>query len=79
MHDGCEGSFGSGAQIVDKLRQMNFSKMAMPAPLEIVCACEAVFSMETMEGCCDSCGMVYGVTPCSAGDAANVQAAGIGY
>jgi hypothetical protein len=51
----------------------------MPAPLEIDCACGTAFTMATMESCCDNCGMVYGVTPCHAGDADNVQPAGIGY
>jgi hypothetical protein len=79
MHDGCQGEFNNGAQIVDKLRQMAFSQMAMPTPIEITCSCSAVFTMNTLESSCENCGMVYGVTPCHAGDPANIKAAGIGY
>jgi len=35
--------------------------------------------MENHEVKCPSCGMVYGVTPCSADEISNVQAAGINY
>ncbi len=80
MHDGCNGRFGNGAQIVNKLRQMGFSSFAMPVPLEIHCTgCKTVFAMQTMEDRCTCCGMVYGVTPCHATDPASVQPAGIDY
>ncbi|MCW8859313.1 MAG: hypothetical protein OQK50_01610 [Deltaproteobacteria bacterium] len=80
MHDGCNGRFENGALIVDKLRQMGFSQFAMPLPVKIACdSCETVFTMQTMEGRCNSCGMVYGVTPCHANDPASVQPAGIDY
>ena len=79
MHDGCQGSFVNGAQIVNKLRQMGFSGMAMPTPVELTCSCDSVFTMQTMESKCDSCGMVYGVTPCHANDPRSIQAAGIDY
>jgi hypothetical protein len=80
VHDGCSGSFGSGEETVNKLRQMGFSGFAMPAPVEITCVnCEKVFTMQTMEDHCDNCGMVYGVTPCHAEDPASVQPAGINY
>lgn len=80
MHDGCQGSFTSGAQVVDKLRQMGFSQMALPVPQQIHCSgCNSLFTMETMEDSCDSCGMVYGVTPCHAHDVNGIQPAGIHY
>ncbi len=80
MHDGCQGSFSGGAQVVDKLRQMGFSQMAMPVPAEIQChGCGNAFIMQTMEDKCDHCGMVYGVTPCHAHDTRSIQAAGINY
>ena len=79
MHDGCNGSFGNGQEIVDKVRMMGFSSEFMPAPLIIECAeCEESFVMKTFEGKC-SCGMVYAVTPCHAGSADNVKPAGIDY
>ncbi len=79
MHEGCEGSLGNGGQIVNKLRQMGFSQTPLPVPAEINCACNSTFTMSTMEGRCDNCGMVYGVTPCHANDPANIEAAGINY
>jgi len=66
--------------VVNKIRMMGFNKQPMPAPLQIHCAnCESDFTMERFEGTCPQCGMVYGVTPCSASDAANVKAAGVAY
>ena len=80
MHDGCSGKFENGGVIVDKLRQMGFSAMAMPAPVDLTCdSCQTAFTMHTLESSCDNCGMVYGVTPCHASDAANIQPAGIKY
>lgn len=80
MHDGCQGSFASGAQVVDKLRQMGLSQLAMPVPAEIQCSgCNETFTMETMEARCDGCGMVFGVTPCHANDPGSIQPAGINY
>jgi hypothetical protein len=80
MHDGCIGSFESGAQVVNKLRMMGFSGYALPTPTEINCeGCQTVFVMETLEAKCSNCGMVYGVTPCHATDTASIQAAGIDY
>ena len=80
MHDGCQGSFAGGAQIVDKLRQMGFSKMSMPVATDIQCnGCGTTFSMQTLEDRCNNCGMVYGVTPCHAHDVHSIQAAGINY
>lgn len=80
MHDGCHGGFVNGAQIVDKLRLMGFSGHALPLPVEIHCdGCATRFLMQTMESRCDTCGMVYGVTPCHATDPGSVQPAGINY
>jgi hypothetical protein len=80
MHDGCAGSFENGKQVVDKIRMMGFAGQLMPITLTIKCEnCGEEFLMEQFEGLCSGCGMVYGVTPCHAFDAANVMAAGIGY
>lgn len=80
MHEGCAGSFDNGEQVVSKLRQMGFSGMAMPLPIDLKCRdCEKTFSMLTLESQCPCCGMVYGVTPCHAHDAEVIQPAGINY
>ena len=80
MHDGCSGSFEDGKQVADKVRMMGFNIQMMPMPLNIKCEnCENEFEMETFEGKCPECSMVYAVTPCHAFDPANVQAAGINY
>ena len=80
MHDGCGGSFDDGKQVVDKVRMMGFAEQPMPMPLDIKCTeCSKTFEMETFEGKCPHCNMVYGVTPCHAFDPSHVQAAGIDY
>ncbi len=79
MHEGCSGSFNDGKQMVDKVRMMGFSEQYMPMPLQIGCSCGENFEMETFEGVCPKCGMVFGVTPCHAFDPDNVMAAGIKY
>jgi hypothetical protein len=80
MHDGCGGSFDNGKQVVDKVRMMGFAEQPMPMPLNIDCIeCGKTFEMETFEGKCPHCNMVYGVTPCHAFDPSHVQAAGIDY
>ncbi len=80
MHQGCDGSFGGGEQVVSKLRTMGFSGMAMPVETHIVCGgCGTKFQMKTLEDCCPDCAMVYGVTPCHASDPDSVKAAGVGY
>lgn len=80
MHQGCSGSFENGKQVVDKVRMMGFAGQNMPAPVKLVCEnCETEFWMMTFESQCPECGMVYGVTPCHAFDAKNVQAAGQNY
>ena len=79
MHGGCSGGPMSGAASVDKLRMMGFSEAALPLATEITCECGETFLVETFESKCPSCGMVYGVTPCSAHDPANIKPAGINY
>jgi len=80
MHDGCTGTFEDGKQTVDKVRAMGFNKQYMPMPFDIVCSnCDNTFVMETFEGSCPTCNMIYGVTPCHAFDASNIKAAGINY
>lgn len=79
MHEGCTGGGSTGKQMVDKLRMMGFSEGALPFPTEITCECNATFMMETFEAKCPHCGMVYGVTPCSAHDPEAIKPAGIDY
>ena len=80
MHDGCSGSFENGKEVADKVRMMGFDIQMMPMPLNIKCEnCENDFEMETFEGKCPDCNMVYAVTPCHAFDPANVKPAGIDY
>lgn len=77
MHEGCNGNFATGREIVRKLRAMGFSAMALPQPLRLTCeACGQVFVMQTCEDRCSQCGLIYGVTPCHAQDPAAVRAAG---
>ncbi len=80
MHDGCSGSFASGAQVADKVRMMGFNIQPMPMPMTIECSnCGESFEMICFEGQCPGCRMVYAVTPCHAFDPANVVPAGIDY
>lgn len=80
MHEGCSGSFENGKQVVDKIRMMGFANQPMVMPLNIKCEeCGEEFIMETHEGKCPKCHMVYGVTPCHAFDPNNVMAAGKNY
>ncbi len=80
MHDGCNGSFSDGKQVVDKIRMMGFNMQPMPIPAVFNCHnCGEQITMTTMEYKCPHCGMVHGVTPCSAFDIENIKAAGIDY
>jgi len=80
MHDGCTGPSADGQMVVTKVRMMGFHLQPMPAPLEITCKeCGHTFQMINFEAACPECRMVYGVTPCSADNPANVKAAGIGF
>ena len=78
-HGNCSGSFESGAQVVDKVRQMGFNEQNMPMPFDITCECGETFEMETFEAKCPKCNMVFGVTPCHAFDPSNVMPAGKNY
>lgn len=80
MHDGCNASFQSGKEIVDKIRMMGFNRSPLGTPLDINCTnCNSEFKMEQMESVCPHCGMVYGVTPCHSQSADFVKAAGVNY
>lgn len=80
MHDGCNGSFDNGKQIIDKLRMMGFSQQHMPIPAAFECQeCGELVTMVTFEYKCPHCDMVYGVTPCHAFDSENIMAAGKDY
>ncbi len=80
MHDGCAGSFSDGKAVVDKVREMGFNEQFMPMPFDMECAeCKNEFEMETFEGKCPKCNMVYGVTPCHAFDKENIMPAGVDY
>jgi len=78
MHEGCTGTFDNGKQVLDKVRMMGFSKGYMPIPLPVQCECGNVFQMETFEGQCPKCKMVFAVTPCHAFDPDNIMPAGKG-
>jgi len=80
MHEGCTGSFGSGQEVVDKIRMMGFNTRPMPMPVIINCVeCKEDFEMTHLETKCPHCSMVYGVTPCSTEDPERIQAAGVDY
>ena len=80
MHDGCTGSFGTGREVVDKIRMMGFNTRPMPADINIKCIeCDSEFEMTHLETKCPSCGMVYGVTPCSVAYPDRIKAAGVNY
>lgn len=72
---GCESTLNA----VDKIRRKGVSSLALPKAFEIKCTCQHVFMMTTHEVKCESCNMVYGVTPCSSGSIENVVAVGINY
>ncbi len=75
----CTGTFETGRQTVDKVRQMGFSEGLLPMPLEIKCECGTSFEMAYFEDKCPNCSMVYAVTPCHSHDPSGVKAAGIDY
>lgn len=80
MHEGCTGSFGSGKEIVDKIRMMGFNTRPMPMLVSLECLeCGKEFEMTHLETKCPHCNMVYGVTPCSTAYPDRIQAAGIDY
>ena len=79
MHDGCGGVRDDGRAMVDKLRMMGFRDMPLPMQTPIDCECGETFTMTKFEDRCGHCGMVYGVTPCSAGDPTAIRPAGVDY
>jgi len=76
MHDGCSGTFEDGRQVLEKVRMMGFATGMMPVPAQFKCDCGKEIIMDTFEYHCDSCGMVFAVTPCHAFDVENIQKAG---
>lgn len=76
MHDGCNGSFDDGKQVLEKVRMMGFSTGILPVPAQFYCECGDELLMDTFEYKCPNCGMVYAVTPCHAFEVDNIQAAG---
>jgi rubrerythrin len=80
MHEGCNGRFDNGKEMVEKVRAMGFSKQYLPMAFTIICkGCGKSFEMTTFEDKCPHCDMVYGVTPCHAFDPENILAAGVDY
>ncbi len=79
MSEGCEGSLGQGQEVVDLVRSKGYANTLMDKPMEVSCECGETFKMETYEGKCPKCGMVYGVTPCHADSIENIRAAGKDY
>lgn len=79
MSEGCAGSLGHGQEVIDLIRQKGYSDSKMDNPMEIKCECGEIFTLETFEGKCPACGMVYGVTPCHADSVENVRMAGVDY
>ncbi|MEA1974976.1 MAG: hypothetical protein U9N10_05355 [Bacillota bacterium] len=80
MHDGCNGIFDSGKEVVVKVRNMGFALQFLPIPLTLTCVeCGEEFEMNKFEDKCPNCNMVYGVVPCHAFDSENVKAAGIDF
>ncbi|MDD2371172.1 MAG: hypothetical protein PHQ32_04140 [Firmicutes bacterium] len=79
MSESCEGSLGKGQEVVDLVRIKGYSNTTMDKPLKIECDCGEKFLLETYEGKCPSCGIVYGVTPCHADSVENVRSAGKDY
>jgi len=76
MHDGCSGQMQSGMEMLQKIRMMGFNQRPTPVAHKFVCECEAEVEMTTLEYKCESCGMVYAVTPCSAMDITMIKPAG---
>lgn len=80
MACGCGTSAKNGQAIVDKVRSKGMADMPMPTAHELTCtACNTAFTMVNYVDTCPNCQMVYGVTPCSAADAANIKPAAVNY
>jgi len=80
MHDGCNGNYENGKDVIDKVRAMGFANQNLPMAFQIQCEeCNETFEMTTFEDKCPNCGVVYAVTPCHAFDPSNVMAGPTGY
>ena len=78
-NDGCAPDLNNGKAIVDKVRQVAVGAGLLETPHTVECECGSSFKMIHYEEKCPSCGMVYGVTPCSSHDMNNIKPAGINY
>lgn len=80
MHTGCSGSFETGKDLVDKIREMGFNNQALEKPHKITCSnCKEEIIIDKLETKCSKCNMVYGLTPCSSSNPNNIMPAGIDY
>jgi hypothetical protein len=78
MSCGCS-RLEDGKAIVDHVKSKGKESIKPRVAHQIACECGEMFTMETVITNCPSCGMTYGVTPCSSGDINKVKAAGIQY
>lgn len=80
MACGCGTPQKGGTAIVDKVRLKGMADALMPEAHDLTCeACQGTFTMTTYVATCPNCQMVYGVTPCSADNRANIKAAAVNY
>nr|WP_086940787.1 hypothetical protein [Thaumasiovibrio occultus] len=79
MACGCGTDHNDGKAVVDRLKTKGFEQRQLKQSYDIPCECGKHFTMVTHRDQCPHCGMVYGVTPCSQHDPANIKAAGINY
>lgn len=68
-----------GKAVVDLVRSKGKADFELSIQHEIECSCGNTFTMKILVDKCPSCGMTYGVTPCSSRDKNNIVAAGINY
>lgn len=78
-NDGCAPDLNDGKAIVNKVRQVRVGDGLLATPHEIMCQCGQGLMMIHYEEKCLTCGMVYGVTPCSSHIKENIKPAGINY
>ncbi|RSD28959.1 hypothetical protein [Mesobacillus subterraneus] len=78
MSCGCS-RLEDGKAIVDHVKNKGRDQLKPRVAHQIACECGEMFTMETMVINCPSCGMTYGVTPCSSGNLHKVKPAGIRY
>lgn len=81
MSCGCSNTDkNNGRSVVDLVRSKGKDEFPLRAHFDMVCVeCGKAFEMKKHVDKCPHCGMVYGVTPCSSADKANVKPAGIDY